>query len=172
MPSITEYDRIVYGTISGFPNPLQWSSSAEAKTLKRFLTQFQKQLRLLKKSVSEDIRQLNSGYQSEKARVGKTIVAGLASIAFGPRRVGRFNTIERDSLRRQQYNAVEPYQQLKNRIDGLIAQLDGLKIQIDCRPSSEGYSIAVGGEDFEPPLPVLEVAPPPTEKDRTRRCSH
>src|SRR5439155_24732783 len=73
-------------------------------------------------------------YTTARMKVGKTVASGLAAGFFGRRTVGRFNSAQRDNLRRNQIGAVAPYEKLKQIINSTISKIDQVKSQIELSP--------------------------------------
>ena len=62
--------------------------------------------------------------------IGKGFGAGLAAGFLG-QRMGSVNATRRNDLRVQQLNAVAPYDTVAAKIEGILAQLDAFKNEID-----------------------------------------
>lgn len=110
---------------------LQWNSIPQARLHKSQIAQVQKQLRLIKKDIGLEKKAINASYTTEKTRVGKGFGAGLAAGLFGKKNTGKVNASMRDNIRRQQLQAIAPYEAVNRMIDNLLLQLDQVKIQID-----------------------------------------
>ena len=113
---------------------LHWDNREEGRAILQRLRMMQKELRFLKKEVSATEAEVKSEYATAKMRVGKTVTSALAAGFFGRRTVGRFNSAQRDSLRRSQVSVVAPYDRVKQMIDQIIAKLDHAKSQVELSP--------------------------------------
>ncbi len=91
----------------------------------------QKQLRLLKQELSAAISAIKSEFTTARARIGKGFGAGLVAGFFGRKTMGKANAFERDRLRREQIQAVGPYEHAKKEIDRLLAYFDQVKGHIE-----------------------------------------
>jgi hypothetical protein len=141
---------------------LSWNNYSEAKALLTRIRTIQKEMRLLKKDVSATISAIKSEFTTARTNVGKSFGAGLAAGLFGRRTMGRVNSAQRDDLRRNQINAVEPYERVKRIIDNILHQLDTIKGQIELSPE---YQIRTPQASPAKP-PQL---PPPLPARPTRR---
>jgi hypothetical protein len=114
----------------------------------------QKQLRILKRDVGAVVSALKSEFITARTSVGKTLGSGVAGAFFGRRAVGRINAARRDDLRREQLNAVAPYENVKRIIDEIVCQLDTIKGNIEMSPEyigAESFSRGLG-DTIPPPL--------------------
>src|SRR2546430_2259076 len=89
-----------------------WENREQGKAALQRLRTIQKELRFLKQEVNASEAALKSEYTTARMKVGKTVASGLAAGFFGRRTVGRFNSAQRDNLRRNQIGAVAPYEKL------------------------------------------------------------
>ena len=113
---------------------LSWNNREEGRAVLQRIRTMQKQLRFLKQEVNAIAAAVKSDYTTERMKVGKTLASGLAAGFFGRRTVGRFNSAQRDSLRRSQMGAVAPYEAIKHAIDRTIASLDQVKGRVELSP--------------------------------------
>ena len=92
----------------------------------------QKELRLLKKDVNGEMTLIRSSFSSEKAQIGKPgFKTGFMGGLFGKKNVGKMNALQRDGLRRQQMEAIAPYENVKRAIDEALVRLDQVKGELD-----------------------------------------
>ena len=129
---------------------LTWKNHVEAKVLLTRIRTIQKELRLLKKDVSATISAVKSEFTTARTSVGTSLVSGLAAGFFGRRTVGRFNSAQRDDLRRSQISTVEPYDRVKRVIEQILSELDSVKGRIELSP------------EYQRRTPPAVVAKPPT----------
>ena len=135
MSSAQDYEQRVWTIVGAMAQGrqihLQWNTAVEARLHKTRITQIQKELRLVKKDISLTKKAVNASYASERTKVGKGFGAGVATGLFGKKAVGRSNAAIRDNLRRNQLNAIAPYEGVSRLIDDILLQLDQLKLQLD-----------------------------------------
>jgi hypothetical protein len=99
----------------------------------------QKDLRLVKKDLSQTMREMRSEVAARKARIGAGFGAGVAIGLLGRRMAGKFNALRRDSLRETQLEALAPYESVARVIDEALYQLDRAKLQLESwTPGSKG----------------------------------
>lgn len=110
---------------------LEWNSIAEARLHKSRITQIQKELRLIKKEVIQTRKEINAVYAAQQINVGKGFGSGLAAGIFGRKAVGAVNASAKSNLRQRQLNATAPYDSVSRLIDGILLQLDQVKLQLD-----------------------------------------
>jgi hypothetical protein len=91
----------------------------------------QAELRFLKQQIAADMASIRSDFTSKRTAVGKTLPHIAAGVFFGRRNVGRVNAVQRDSLRREQFNALEPYEKVKRLIDAVVHTLNEAKARIE-----------------------------------------
>jgi hypothetical protein len=91
-------------------------------------------MRLLKKEVNAVVSAIKSEFATARTSVGTGFGEGLTAAIFGRRAAGRANAGQRDALRREQIDAVEPYDRVKRTIEQIIHQLDLTKGQIELSP--------------------------------------
>ena len=102
----------------------------EAKQLISECRNYQKELRLIKKNITLDIKVIRSEYSEKIASAGQ-LVGGAFSI-FGKRRIG--GSIRADSKRsttRERNAIIAPYEEIKLAIDNFINGIDEIKGQLD-----------------------------------------
>lgn len=157
MATPSEYRTLVENLVEPINGRMEWSSTAEAKAHKARVAQVQKDLRRVKQEITAEIRAINSRYQTRKAMIGKSFTAGLAAAFFGSRRAGRINAINRDALRREQYDAVLPYQECKNHIDSILADLDRVTVHIDAQQACRRAVLPVRTNPQEPALALSSL---------------
>lgn len=126
-----EAQRLIYRLFPEGKVALSWSSASEALAHKRSIMQLQKELRLIKKRIAVDKRQIGSQFTTQRLMIGKGFGAGVAAGLFGRRNMGSVNAARRNDLRVQQLQAQAPYEEASAKIDAVLAQLDGLKNDID-----------------------------------------
>lgn len=107
------------------------SSPAEAKAAKAHLILLQKQIRLIKKEVSTVTSQIRAQYSSAITEVGKGSGAAFQAGLFGRKNTGRMNSSRRDDLRKQEQQALAPYDGVQQYIDQVLLALDQMKVQLD-----------------------------------------
>ena len=83
--------------------------------------------------VGVDKRQVSSEFASRRIMIGKGLGAGLAAGFVGPRTMGKVNAVRRNAARVAQLEAVAPFNEAAEKVDALIAQLDGFKNEIDLK---------------------------------------
>jgi hypothetical protein len=127
---------------------LSWNDYHEGKAHIDRMRAMQRDLRVLKKDVSAEISNLKSHFITQKASVGTSLGAGLAGLLIGRRTVGKFNTANREDLRRSQINSVAPYESVKRTIDQILHMLDGCKAQVEASPE---YQIRTPKQRPAPP---------------------
>ena len=77
--------------------------------------------------------------------------------------MGRINAGRRDDIRRSQHAEMQPYEELKRLIDGLLAKLDQAKSQIELSPeyqirtSDKSETLVSNSDILPPPLPNQSV---------------
>lgn len=135
MSNVNDYEKRVWNTLGSIAKGkkvhVQWNTVAEAKLQKAKITQVQKELRLIKKEVGTTKKIVNAQYAAEMAKVGKGFGAGVAAGLFGKKTAGKINTLNREAKRQQQLNAILPYENVIRLIDGIVVQLDELKLKIE-----------------------------------------
>ncbi len=136
MVSAQEYEKQVWNVMGELTNKnkelkLRWETIHEAKHHKARITQVQKQLRLIKKEIGVTKKTINAAHASESTKVGKGIKAGLAAGFFGKKNMGKVNAVQRDNIRRNKLNMIQPYDNVIHLIDNILVQLDGIKLELD-----------------------------------------
>ncbi len=117
---------------------LRWSNRQEGDQVLGRVRAMQAGLRQVKKDVAHDMAIARSKFTTERTRVGKTILSGIAAGFLGRKTVGSYNAAKRDDLRRAQMLALEPYERVKQIIDDIIHKLEGVKARVE---ASEDYSV-------------------------------
>ena len=127
---------IVGGDISDREVNLQfsWNDYSEAKALLIRLRSIQKELRLLKMEVSATVSSVKSEFTTARTSVGKSFGATLAAGFFGRRTMGLVNAAQREDLRRNKIDSLEPYEGVKRIIEQILHQLETIKVQIELSP--------------------------------------
>ncbi|GAB4574183.1 MAG: hypothetical protein Kow0077_19450 [Anaerolineae bacterium] len=110
---------------------LSFGSVAEAKLIKKRLTQMQRELRAIKSAINNEMKLIRAEYNSKIANVSSSMGSVVGSLIFGRKASGRFNAMEKQALREERDRVLAPYQDTKNTIDRIIIQLDSGKVTID-----------------------------------------
>jgi hypothetical protein len=110
---------------------LSWTDRREAKAALARVRHLQAELRFLKQQVAADAAVIRSEFTSRRTAVGKSLGNIVAGSIFGRRNVGRGNALQRDTLRRQQFTALEPYEHVKRLIDAVVHALNEAKSRIE-----------------------------------------
>jgi len=113
---------------------LRWTDYSSARALITEIRRMQKEIRLVKREVSAEQAAVRSEFVTGKATVGHGVGSALGGMIFGRKAMGSINAGRRDDIRRAQFAAMQPYDQLKRLIDGLLARLDQAKVQIELSP--------------------------------------
>jgi hypothetical protein len=116
---------------NAFELSFSFDTEEEGKLLLRRITMMKKEMGIVKKELNNTMKNIRSEYTAKKAEVGTSFGAGLAAGLFGKKFVGKNNAIQKENLRRQQVNAISPYEVVLNLVDKLLIKLDDLKIQIE-----------------------------------------
>ena len=103
----------------------------KAKEAAESLTLGQKELRNLKRDISDEERELRGSFQAERLEVsGKGRFVGL----FMPYKIRRMLSVSRGHARRKlsesRQDTLLPYQRLRAAIDDLIAEMDSMKFEL------------------------------------------
>ncbi|MBW6474332.1 MAG: hypothetical protein K0B14_14500 [Anaerolineaceae bacterium] len=103
----------------------EWETQAEAKIILSKIIIMQKELRLLKKEINSTIKSIRLKYSEDKSNVG----TGFSSL-FRNRTIGKLNSIQKQSIRKKELSEIEPYQNILRNIDGIMIELDKIKIKL------------------------------------------
>lgn len=108
-----------------------WTTPAEAKQVVLILRQKKAEIKLVKQDITAHKQQVHAQFANKKAHVGKSAGAGLATGLFGAKIVGKANVLNRNALRQQELQALQPYVDAERFIAQITAGLDQIKGQID-----------------------------------------
>lgn len=100
---------------------------AEVRAWKREVVQLQKELRLVKKRMLVERREIASQYSTRRIMIGKTFAAGFMGGLIGRKRMGGLNAARRADMRVEQLNATQPFDDAAQRLEAIDLQLDELK---------------------------------------------
>lgn len=103
----------------------EWENPEEAKLILSKIIIMQKELRLLKKDINATIKTIRLQYSEDKSNIG----TGFSSL-FRNRTIGKLNSIQRQSIRNKELSEIEPYQKILRDIDGIMIELDKIKIKL------------------------------------------
>jgi ribosomal protein S2 len=109
---------------------MSWSTLEQAKRYIANIQQLQREIRLVKSEITLAKQQVHSNYTDKKVHVGKGFGAGVATGLFGARKVGKLNSLTRNSIRHNELKAIEPYVEAERYIAQVLAGLDSLKLQM------------------------------------------
>lgn len=107
------------------------NSKEEAKAKLLEIRHKQKELKFVKKDISVTVKAIRSAYTQQKSGVGSGIGASLNAGLFGKKTAGKMNSNEKERLRQAQAKAVAPYEGLSRGIDGLVLQMDAVKLRLE-----------------------------------------
>jgi hypothetical protein len=78
------------------------------------------------------MRQIRASFAAKKAEIGKPgFTKGVMQGVFGKKTVGKMNAMEREALRKRQYEVLSPYESVIQIIDEALVELDRLKMQLE-----------------------------------------
>lgn len=121
-----------------------WNSPEEARQHLIEIRHMQKQLRLVKKDLNATMKVVRANFAAKRAQVGTGLGTGIMAGILGKKTVGKMNVIiKRENLRREQINALAPYEGVSRTIDEILVQLDRVKIQLEASLATESESKTV-----------------------------
>lgn len=103
----------------------EWENPEEAKLILSKIIIMQKELRLLKKDINATIKTIRLQYSEDKSNIG----TGISSL-FRNRTISKINSIQRQSIRNKELSEIKPYQNILRNIDGIMIDLDKIKIKL------------------------------------------
>lgn len=131
MEYFAEIERIVGDPVRGDTSisvSFEAETVAEARDLQKRLGLMQRELRLLKKEVKTDIREIKAHYVSQRSNVQ----AGFWASALGGRGgAARDRKGKREDAKRQEAQAVFGYEEIDRSIDSMLFQIDQAKLNAD-----------------------------------------
>lgn len=134
-----------------------WDDYESGKRLIANIRDMQKQIRLLKKQLSAEMSEVRSHMTTNRTAIGKGVGTALGGMIFGRKAMGSMNAARRDDARVAQHRAMQPYEDLKNLMDQVLAKLESTKSHIELSPE---YRVRpVSSRALPPPRP-------PTSKSR------
>ena len=101
---------------------------AEARDLQKRLALMQKELRLLKAQVRDDIREVKAQFVAQRANVQAGFMAGLLGGRGG---AARDRKNKREQAKRNEASTIGPHEQVARIIDSLLLQMDQAKHTAD-----------------------------------------
>lgn len=104
------------------------NTPADVKNFLARITQVEKNLRLLKTEINDEMRLVSEQYTERSAHVHHNPVVGGV---FGREEMKHLSAHEREHIHHQQVQALEPYHQAIMHLDQRIAILDNLKFQVN-----------------------------------------
>ena len=105
-------------------------SVSEAKAMIKQLSQAQKELRLVKKEIAQDVKMIRSEYSQRMA--GAAVVSSGVLTLFGQRKAaGSVRAGEKRRLKSEQDARIQPYQNVSLAIDRMINDMDKSKISLE-----------------------------------------
>lgn len=104
-----------------------WETAAEANLLLKRTRQQQKELRLLKKRVDQDIKEIR-----QKASVDKdNVSSGFFASLLGKGAARSDVAAKKRKITARQEAEIQPYNEVRLSLDNIITKLDGLKLEIE-----------------------------------------
>lgn len=178
-----QINSITQGAQADANSALESDDFAEAK---RVLTGAIRDLRDLKRALSDEERSVRESYQDARLKTrqqGQTIGLFLGSKGRGA--ISRGRAIEGRALTARQAEAVRPYQHWKAEVDRAIAAVDRAKADVtnqaadakeaarDGARSATSAPVAPGAVEAAPAAPIPPPPPPPAWlADPTGRHTH
>lgn len=133
MATVDQYRSKIAGVVAKLPrdgDTYTLETKAQARLIIRELTGYQKELRLIKGAITQDIKLLQAEYRAG-TRSAQNTGAGLG-LLFEKRRMG--GTISANMKRgaaAKRDAQVEPYDAVRRDIDALILGIDSVKLQVE-----------------------------------------
>lgn len=109
--------------------PYDEENPTEITLLQKKLRHMQKQLRMLKTEVNNDMKVIRANYSAQKEKVSGG--GFFTSLIAGKKAAGRIRQSQREAIRRSQANDLTPYQNVKSTIDTLLLELDRIKLELE-----------------------------------------
>ncbi len=113
-------------------------SLVDAKEALRRIRLAQASLRLIKKDLIANKRDIQSSATINKAKVGSGLGAVITTLAFGSRATRRVNSLTRASIRQRELHAIQPYLDSIREIDQHLFELDTFKVRVESWMSEQG----------------------------------
>ena len=101
----------------------------EARLLLKEIRLKQKQLRLVKKNANQEMREIRAVYKVKREEISDS--GAFTGLLFGKRTAGRERQRKKSALSQNQKEHLLPYENVKNSIDQINMQFDGVKLQVE-----------------------------------------
>jgi len=125
-----EYRKRIEDCLGGENISVQIETLDEAKFQKKMVLQQQKELRQIKRQISEDMKNIRAYYQQQSANVQPSVF-GIFGQLVGKKGYARNEAAkEKRSIKQEQQTALQPYENIKRTIDNVILQLDRAKLML------------------------------------------
>lgn len=107
----------------------QWeiASIKDAKLQITKIRQIQKELRLVKREIGNEIKMIRADYKVRASNVQ----AGILSTFIGRRAAGQDRARKRLDVKQKEMATIAPYEKIVRQIDNILVQLDNVKIDIE-----------------------------------------
>lgn len=99
-----------------------------ARLARKEIVNDQKALRLIKRSVNADMKEIRQHYQ---ARSGQAQAGTFTTLFLGRRAAASDRARKKEAMRAERDATLAPYEQVKANIDTLLLELDRTKVKLD-----------------------------------------
>lgn len=111
---------------------LTFSSAGEVKLIKARFNQSKKELKQIKREISQELQGINATYADKRANhAGFDLGHAVAASLFGSKSKSKGLAKRNNQLRKEQLAKRAPYEGVARRIDGMAMQIDQAMLKVD-----------------------------------------